>query len=738
MNDLNIKNDAKFLKNYYGEDFYHLCRSLFPTILEEEDGLLSKIIYKCFAPTKSLYVTLIENDAIEDFRVFINLVYNTDFKKDRILETSNLSAVELMSKAGYILYPECTTYAQIDEFKHYYAPHEVLCTFSQPRLVSARVWFAVKENVDEIDRNDPRFNIPHRQDEYGTSVISIQFARSDNSLSIKNRYNHAVRQPDATFSNNLDNIVPGLTKAFCRDYGLEEPETISSFSLPGFTYAKDKRYYHFNCCNGLQYFCDNNIVVENGVPNQYNSDNVIFADNYIIDFKEKKISTFMEYKNGWKENDPFIKTFNAGIINIRVAYVKEVCPKKDKENDNKNKITKDKKVIYFTMKDGNEITLTLSTNNEITGYSNPKVTEIEDNFLSSNKKISHISIPNIEKIGDYFLDENACLKEFDAPLLKEIGDGFIQGNKDIKSFNAPNLEEIGDEFLYRNRSLKSIKLPNVKYIGENFLSDNNMIESFTANNLLEIGQLFMASNCVISELNLPEVIKIYGGFLYNNERLEKIYLPKVTSVGSSFLSGNEQINEVYMPNLKRAGDGFLSKNLLLENLELPKLTKTGERFLYSNRCLSKIFVPNLLEVGKQFLCGNKSLKSFYAPQLQEIGNLFLYDNNALKNIDLSSVQIIGSSFLKNNSSLKNISLPNAKIISNNFMSENSSLEKIDLPVLKRIDKNYLSKNHKFNHAFDSFLPQQERTKKIEQTVTMKEESVDNLINDSFFEENEME
>ena len=47
-------NDLRFLKRHYGEKFAHLCRELFPTILEEE-GLLSKIISDHFAPTKSLY-----------------------------------------------------------------------------------------------------------------------------------------------------------------------------------------------------------------------------------------------------------------------------------------------------------------------------------------------------------------------------------------------------------------------------------------------------------------------------------------------------------------------------------------------------------------------------------------------------------------------------------------------------------------------------------------------------------
>ena len=40
-------------------------------------------------------------------------------------------------------------------------------------------------------------------------MISIQFTKDDaHTLSIKNRYNHSVNDPDATFSNNLDNIIP--------------------------------------------------------------------------------------------------------------------------------------------------------------------------------------------------------------------------------------------------------------------------------------------------------------------------------------------------------------------------------------------------------------------------------------------------------------------------------------------------------------------------------------------------
>lgn len=89
------------------------------------------------------------------------------------------------------------------------------------------VFFAIKTNVDSIQRK--HFLNPERQDEYGTSVISIQFTKDEScTLSIKNRYNHRVINCDATFSNNLDNIIPGLTRSFEKYYGLKQKKLITS------------------------------------------------------------------------------------------------------------------------------------------------------------------------------------------------------------------------------------------------------------------------------------------------------------------------------------------------------------------------------------------------------------------------------------------------------------------------------------------------------------------------------
>lgn len=109
-------------------------------------------------------------------------------------------------------------------------------------------FFAVKKDVSNIKRED--YKEPKREDKYGTSVISIQFTRDmANMLSIKNRYNHTVSNPDVTFSNNLDNIIPGLTASFENTYGLKQKNNGNSLEIPQYVLASDGKYYKYNLWN---------------------------------------------------------------------------------------------------------------------------------------------------------------------------------------------------------------------------------------------------------------------------------------------------------------------------------------------------------------------------------------------------------------------------------------------------------------------------------------------------------
>ena len=210
-------NDLKYLKKHYGEKFVYFCRSNFPTALEVE-GLLPRIIERKFAHSRSLFEDITKDDSVlSGFKSYVLSKVQRQLN-NRVNTTK--TPEELMSEAGYILYPECTDFADIIQFEKYYAEDEELCTFYGNRLRTCRVWFAVKKDVDDIRRED--YTNPERQDRYGTSVISIQFTRDEPiSLSIKNRYNHAVKNPDATFSNDLENIIPGLSSAFEKTYGID-------------------------------------------------------------------------------------------------------------------------------------------------------------------------------------------------------------------------------------------------------------------------------------------------------------------------------------------------------------------------------------------------------------------------------------------------------------------------------------------------------------------------------------
>ena len=142
--------DLKYLKKHYGENFSHLCRELFPTILEKE-GRLLKIISKKFAHSHSLYEAVASQK--EDFKTYIYTFVNVK-KKNKQDVTIDKSPEELFNEAGYILYPECQIEKDVQSFKKYYAPGEALCTFRGGRLNHCRVWFAVKKNVDEIIRKN--------------------------------------------------------------------------------------------------------------------------------------------------------------------------------------------------------------------------------------------------------------------------------------------------------------------------------------------------------------------------------------------------------------------------------------------------------------------------------------------------------------------------------------------------------------------------------------------------------
>lgn len=578
-------NDLKLIKNKYGENMMHLCRECFPTILETP-GLLFELLSSNFAYNKFLYDDIIKENKKQNFKNYIYSLINVEPKEIVV----NKSPEELLDETGYILY-ECKTEKDIQRFKKYYYRNEKLCTFNGGRLNDCYVFFAIKKNVDEIRREN--FISPERQDDYGVSVISIQFSKGEkNTVSIKNRYNHTVNNPDATFNNNLDNIIEGLTKSFETKYNLNITKRKGiDFELKNYVMANDGKYYKYLYEINNIYYCINNIIIDNyKVINQFQEkEKYIVFDYFILDLENKTIKLYDE-----KISDSFLSCFK----NINKIEVKN-------ERDSKNKI------IYLYSDDKKAQIIKLNYKNQLVYYKNDYVYRIENNFLYHNKTLKEIEILNVVEIEKNFLRYNECLKNLSFPQIMKIGDNFCLMNKIIESLYFPKLESVGRDFLYCNSNLLKLNLPNLKIAGNSFLRLNLDLYELNLPNLMYVDNDFLYKNNKLLKLDLPSLISVYCDFMCENNSVNEINLPKLETVSAYFLQNNENLIKLNLARLKSVSCDFLKK-AEVEILDLPNLEEAGSNFLYNNHLLKELNLPKIKLVGTDFLYNsckyNKSLK----------------------------------------------------------------------------------------------------------------------------------
>ena len=677
-----MTDELKLIKKYYGEETMHFCRDNFATILEEPGKLIS-ILERTFAHDKYLIQCLKYEE--DEFKSFI---YEQESCKKMELVSSPKNPFELMDEAGYTLY-ECKCEEDIKRFKKYYAKGEELCTFRGGRLDSCYVFFAVKKNVKEIKR----FDKPQREDEYGTSVISIQFSRgSVNIVSIKNRYNHTVTNPDATFSNNLENIIPGLTKSFEKYLNLKVIRN-SDFDFDEFVLAKDNRFYRYNCEIDNIYYCPNNIIIDNGIVKSFDKSQFLVFDYFIIDLKKKVSYLYDEFMT----DDSFIDF-------IRAFYKIEIV------NDNESGM---KKVDIYNY----NCHVCLYIDYEYASIRKINCFDIKligDNFLFDCQNIEKIVMPEVEYIGNFFIPSSyvqeaylpkvksigsqflldGSLEIIDLPEVINIGNDFMYKNnyyKDIELINMPKVEVIGNDFItYRNGNVKKINMPNVKKIGDGFLSSILSIMQVDLSSTLKIGDDFLSSAKNIEKINISKIEEVGANFL---ESLSKenfdVDFPNLIITKEHFLQNIKSINKINLPLLKQLGyhalckaTNCMEKELLLPNVEtvedfcfaslkdgievidMPKAKYIGFSVFITNKSILKINLPNVISLGEYFLCENEVATEINLESLKSLGRCSFKQNNAAKNINIPKLININDDVFANNHNmqmlLRQIILENTK------------------------------------------------------------------------------
>ncbi|MBQ7917927.1 MAG: leucine-rich repeat protein [Clostridia bacterium] len=644
--------ELKKIKKLYGEDFAKLCRSLFPKLLEREGDLL-EILTDTFAPSRSLFDAITADDDKKlEFKYF---VYNKAGIEEDPAGYQEKTPEELLAEKGYKLY-RCESDEDVKSYMKYYQEDELLCTFNDPtRIKYFDIFFAVHEDAENLRRED--FTNPQRQDDYGTSVMSLQFSKFDGELSIKNRYNHAVENPDNTFSNDLDSIVPGLRDSFSTHYGIEsivDYSLYSSIVIDGFVKGDDNKLYKcnqsVNLPKGKLYFCENNVLIENGKVIQFDKARYELIDGFLLDKQEKKIT---DLRNG---DDPFVEEF------------------KDVEKIDIEKGDAGSRKIIVTKNDETHFIVTIDKSSAIIGYENNFQTEAKDKFLYNCKRLQSLRMDNVEKIGDSFLAKNKDLKELSLPKLREVGIGFLKANNELCKLSLPELKTAGRMFLQSNYCLEELSLPKLETIHAGALSWNKRLSKLNLPELVFVGHDFLYSNEGLESVSLPKAQTITSGFLMKNKAIRTCDLPEVEKIERDFLFSNEKMKTISLPKAKSIGTNFLNKNKILESVDLPEVTTIGACFLNENLEMENISLPKVQKIGSGFMKNNKGLKEIHLPELTGVEDTFLAENTALESLSLPKLEYAGGYFLCKNADIKKLDIQKIESVGYKFLDSVQNLE----------------------------------------------------------------
>ena len=434
------------------------------------------------------------------------------------------SPLELLSEAGYDAFV-VKTEKQKNSIKQYYRPGEELCTFGDPnRHLNYYMIHAVKRGADKIKPS----KTPMREDEYGTSVISIQIAKpAGGFISIKNRYNHTVNNPDATFDNNPDNIIPGLSYALQRyfhvDFSTSRSPLPDNFrmihdQIVRYNYEIDNVYFGPD-----YYFSGSNIT-------KLDSNYQVMMDYLILDMKSKTVSSPIQ--------DDTYKVFHEAFDG---KTIKKTANKTDKTTTIS---TPDGNVVVI--KDGQIVELNL-----------PNVEKIGKGFLRRNQSMVSLNLPNVKEIGEDFLSFNRVLSHFSAPKLQRTGKDFLTSNTALTELDLPEVTDIEQYSLQCNHNLEKINTPKATYLGH-LSSDQPNLKYFYAPELVDYQlEHFYNDNPVARDAIIDQRIEKMSREA--KQRQDERYKEAVQHIEKMSREAEQRLEELYKEATQRVKESMIEE-----------------------------------------------------------------------------------------------------------------------------------------------------------------------------------
>ncbi len=308
-----------------------------------------------------------------------------------------------------------------NSIKHYYKQGELLCTFNDnARYKKYHIVHAVKKDVNEIKREN--FNGQEkREDDYGTSVISIQMLKTGGFISIKNRYNHTVSSCDNTFGSNPDNIIKELSAALKDHFNVNF--SVNESELPfGFTVIEKQVFKYHREIDNI-YYGDQRWAKDGKIHTVDRSAGDALFDRFLFDNKSKTLKRINP-----SDEDSFADDFNR-------CYGGN--PK-------------------LTIKNGN-----LTLNGDIL-------------IGAEQSQIKTIYLPELTTMGDSCLWNAYGLTKFEATALTKMGNRCLYKASALEQFDAPVLTKMGSRCLYHTKKLTKFKAPLLSFIPTHLKHLNNL------------------------------------------------------------------------------------------------------------------------------------------------------------------------------------------------------------------------------------------------------------------------
>lgn len=275
-------------KKVCGESGTRLIRDNYPESLDSLD-FMDYISKKC--NTKTNIKNVLSN--------LENLLYlkNSYLDKGNVAqeEVSEHSIDDVLGKVDYG-YKIIRNAEELVDFKRFYAPSDILCTYNNPgsRLEEYHILVLFKKDFNKIKRSEK----PEREDEYSTSLLNVQIHKKQNSVSIKSRYNNTVNNPDAVYSNNLDKIASGLTGAIERRLGIKIGEKNNKKIPNNLKLAGGYIINYWIEKNNI--YMGEDVYVDGGEVHWIDTNQELIVNQFLINFKEKTVKDLYSSDPFWR------------------------------------------------------------------------------------------------------------------------------------------------------------------------------------------------------------------------------------------------------------------------------------------------------------------------------------------------------------------------------------------------------------------------------------------------------